>query len=197
MKQEGIKMFRKFYILVTVVICLFILGGCMGRTGLTKDQITQLVNDNLELLNNAVLEIYNLDESIFLIANTRFRNPPVDVDFRGLYTSGTIDGRNVVKPLDSPVLHELLKDGRIISISIRRADGEINQIVFGCRGRGIFDRYKGFYFSPNNEPFWSDRTLWINPQPKGNGWVIDGERTYFYTEKIVDYWYYFELLSNR
>lgn len=171
----------------------------MGRTRLTTDQIIQLAYDNVELLNKAVVEIYNLDESIFGIANTRFRQPPptAEIDFEGLYTSGTVDNRNVIKPLDSPVLYELLIDGRIRSISIERVDGEISQIIFTCRGRGVVDRREGFYYSPNNEPYWFDKTIWRNPRPKGNGWYVDRGRTYIYTEKIVDYWFYFEILSNR
>lgn len=190
-------MLRKFYVPIVLAICVFLLGGCMGRIGLTKDQIIQLAIDNMELLNEAVVEIYNLDKSVFGIAHTRFRDPPTEVDFEGLYTSGTVDGRNVIKPLDSSVLYELLRDGRIRSVSIRRINGEINQIIFSCRSRGFSDRREGFYYSPNNEPFWFDRTIWINPEPKGDGWFVDRGRTYFYTEKIADYWYYFEKLSNR
>ena len=192
-------MFKKSYVFIFIVICLFLVGAC--GIWLTKDQIIRLTIDNIELLNEAVVEIYNLDESVRFIANTRFRqpNPNAEIDFEGIYTSGSVDGELVVKPLDSPVFYELLRDGRIRSISIIRIDGEISRIVFYTRSRGVRYLYEGFYFSSNNKPqhvFGRADYIWENPIPYNDGWFRLGEISYYYTERIVENWFYFEMVYH-
>ena len=160
--------------------------------------------DNEELLNKAVAEIDSLDEYVSVVANTKFR--PIDgVDFKGLYTGGIVDGETgrkiyTEKPLDSSVLYELLKDGKIAKIGIRRADptlGKTNQLQFACKHRRAgWDRYTGFYYSKDDEPILFEGYKWNNPEPKGNGWAMEG-RNYYYTEKITDYWYYYEMIFNN
>ena len=86
---------------------------------------------------------------MYLVANTKFREID-EADFEGLYTSGTVDRKNVKKPLDNPILYELLEDGR------KRE----------------------------------------SPEPKGKSWAKYGDRTYYYSEKIVDHWYYYEMIFN-
>jgi len=192
----GCKMLKRIFIFFTAIICLFIFGGCIGRPRLTKEQIIQFVMDNEELMNKALTEISFLDDYIFLVANTRFRSiDPLGLDIEGLYTSGTIDSRNATKSLDNPILYELLKDGSVRSIGIRRAEpdlGRVDKITFNFNGRGVWDRYQGVYFSKNNVPILHDRTIWENPKPYRNGWVMNTERVSYYTERIMENWFYFE-----
>jgi len=193
-------MLKKLLTIVFVIISLFMLGECMGGDRSSRDQIIQFFLDNEEFLNKAVAEIENLDEYVSYIANTRFR-PRDGLGFEGLYKSGIVDAINVTTPLDNPILYELLKDGIIRSISIRRADpirGTTYQIQFAFRTRGFWDRYEGVYFSKNDEPTTFNGREWINPEPKGEGWVSYG-RHFYYTERIVAHWFYYEMLfsSNR
>ena len=172
----------------------------MGSNQLTKPQIIQLMLDNEELLNEAVMEIYGLDEYIRFIANTKFRSTS-DVDFEGLYTSGTLDSKNVTAQIDNSVLCELLKDGRIRMISIRRIGskihpGETDQIRFACNGRGVIDVYEGFYYSKYNKPVTYEGKEWEDPEPEGKGWSIHKNREYYYSEKIIDHWYYYKRVVN-
>ena len=149
------------------------------------------------MANQAVAEIWGLDEHIHVVANTRFRSRPW-IDFEGLYTSGSVGGENVTKPLDNPILYELLKDGRIRSISIRRNDrirGTTYQIQFSFNVRGIWDRYGGIYFSKNDVPISFDGRRWGDFEEYRNGWVSYGF-SFYYTERIVPHWFYYENLSN-
>ena len=106
---KGGKMFKKAYkgclvtatvtiiaIIVAIVALLLILRGCMGRNALDRDQIIQFVLDNEELFNNAVEEIWGLDEHVNFISNTRF-SPGSELDFVGLYTIGMVLLRNAVQ----------------------------------------------------------------------------------------------------
>jgi len=156
---------------VGISIFLLMLRGCMARAPLNRDQIIQFVLDNEELLNQAVEEIWGLDEHIHVVAHTRFRSRPW-VDFEGLYTSGTIGNQNVTKPLDNPILYELLQDGRIRSIGITRPNanrGTTYQLQFAFNVRGAWDRYGGIYFSRNDEPILFDGRRWLNPEAYRNG----------------------------
>ena len=70
-------------------------------------------------------------------------------------------------------------------------------VDFRCGGKGISvsATYYGFYYSPNNQPL--DYMSFANGAdlvPDGNGWSCtepDGADRY-YTEKICDYFYYYE-----
>ena len=150
-------MLNKIFILIITTICLSMFGGCMGGTKLTKDKIIQLVLDSEELLDKAVEELYGLDEYVILVSNTKFR-PIGEVGFEGLYTSGITNYESVTKPLNNPILYDLLKDGKIRSIGISRAGrtdffpDETDQIQFDCKNRGVFDWYEGFYYSKMMNP---------------------------------------------
>jgi len=195
----GLIIVAVYAVVAVVVISLLTLRGCMGRftSTLNKEQIIQFVLDNEELLNQAVEEIWGLDERIHVVANTRFRPRP-GIDFEGLYTSGTIDGQNVTKPLDSPILYELLESGQIRSIGISRAcltRGTTYQIQFAFNVRGVWDRYGGIYFSKNDVPISFDGRRWGNFEAYRDGWVSYGS-SFYITERVVPHWFYYEMLFN-
>jgi len=184
-------------VVIAIALCLLMLRACIGRNALNKDQIIQFVLDNEELLNKAVDEIWGLDGYVSYIASTRFR-PRDGLDFDGLYTGGVISGEYVTKPLDNPILYELLKDGRIRSITINRYDpllGTTYQIQFAFNVGGIWDRYGGIYFSTNDEPTSFSGRSWENPEPYRDGWVSYGH-SFYYTERVVAHWFYYEMLFN-
>ncbi|MCL2405327.1 MAG: hypothetical protein FWC92_07250 [Defluviitaleaceae bacterium] len=185
-------------VIATIVLIIFwtlLIRGCMGRNTLNKDQIIQFVLDNEELLNQAVEEIWGLDNHIHVVANTRFRPRP-GTDFEGLYTSGTLDGQNVTKPLDNSILYELLRDGRIRRIGISRPNphrGTTYQIQFAFNVRSARYRHGGIYFSRNDEPILFDGVRWRNPEEYRDGWVSYGYN-FYYTERVVPHWFYYEML---
>ena len=184
-------------IVIIIAILLLMLRACTGRNTLNQEQIIQFVLDNEELLNQAVEEIWGLDEHVRYIANTRFRPRP-DIDFVGLYTRGTVDSQNAVKSLDNPILHELLEGGIIRSITIRRPDrarGTTYQIQFAFNVRSAGYRRGGIYFSKNDEPILFEGRRWANPEEYRNGWVSYGNHFYV-TERIIPHWFYYEMLFN-
>jgi len=190
-------MLKKKYIAAAIILCLLIFGSCIGRNTLNKEQIIQFVHDYEELLNKAIEEIWGLDAHVSIVANTRFRSRP-EIDFEGLYTGGVISSEYVIQPLDNPILYELLSDGRIRSIGITRANLHRNttyQIQFAFNVRGVWDRYGGIYFSKNDEPILFNGSRWANPEVSGDGWARYG-RHYYYTERIVANWFYYEMLFN-
>jgi len=187
-------------IVVTAVICILALRGFIGRNTLNKDQIIQFVLDNEDLLNHAAEEILSLDRHISRIANTEFSRlrPRDGFDFEGLYAGGVAGSEFVRKPLDNPILYELLQDGRITNINIVRpthAQGTPYRIQFAFNVRGVWDRNGGIYFSKNDEPILFDGGRWANPEEYRDGWVSYG-RNFYYTERIVPQWFYYEMLFN-
>ncbi len=69
-------------------------------------------------------------------------------------------------------------------------------IKFYCGGAGLVpsSSYYGFYYSPANKPIAVEVTETNNLIPKGDGWgwkEPDGDNIY-YTERIMDCWYYYE-----
>lgn len=83
----------------------------------------------------------------------------------------------------------------IENINNREEDGYVE---FLCGGKGLVpsSSYYGFYYSENNEP---NRMYFFNEDenfiPEGKGYIYrenDGDNVY-YTEKIVDYIYYYEM----
>ena len=183
-----------------IVILPLVMGGCMNRTHLVKDEIIQFTIDNEALLNKAVEEIWGLEEYVSRIAHTSFSRirPREGFDFEGLYTAGVVDSEYVRKPLDNPVLYELLKDGRIGSIGIRRPNAfqdTTYHIQFTFNVRGIWDRHGGIYFSKDDEPLLFYGEIWGNPTPYEGGWVSYGNH-FYYTERIVPHWFYYEMLFN-
>ena len=73
-------------------------------------------------------------------------------------------------------------------------------VEFFCGGAGIVpaSSYYGFYYSPGDIPLAVDATQTKNLRPDGNGfgwqekWErSDGDNSY-YTERIMECWYYYE-----
>ena len=187
-------------IAATIIILLLMFRACTGRNTLNKEQIIQFVLDNEELLNQAIDEIWGLDDYVSSIAHTRFSrlHPRDGFDFEGLYTRGVINSEVVRKPLDNPILYELLRDGRITSITIIRPDptrGTTHHIQFNFNVRGFWDRRGGIYFSKNDEPTQLYGRRWANPEEYRNGWVSYGNH-FYYTERIIPHWFYYEMLYN-
>lgn len=61
-------------------------------------------------------------------------------------------------------------------------------------GIGSSTTYKGFYYSPDDEPLGFQGTD-VDWQPEGDGWKwkeSEGDN-FEYTEKIMDKWYWFEM----
>ena len=207
-KKAGAKMLKEAYegclivaaiIVVAAVIMLLMLRGCAGRNTSNKDQIIQFTLDNEALLNQAIAQIEDLDAYIGRIAHTRFSRlrPTEGFDFEGLYTSGVIGSEVVRTPLENPILYKLLQDGTIrsISISSRSPIRRMDHIQFAFNVRGGWDRYGGIYFSRHNIPLSFGGQVWKNPEAYRNGWVSYGHN-FYYTERIVAYWFYYEMLFS-
>jgi len=185
---------------IVIAICLLMLRACTSGPTLNKDQIIQFVLDNEELLNQAVEEVWGLDEYVSRIAHTGFTrlHRRDEFDFEGLYTGGVIGSEYVIEPLYNPVLYELLGDGRIRSIAIRRNNltrGTTYQIQFAFNVRTTRYRHGGIYFSKNDVPILFDGRVWRNPEVYRNGWVSYGQ-SFYVTERVVPHWFYYEMLFS-
>ena len=69
-------------------------------------------------------------------------------------------------------------------------------VEFYCGGSGLVpsSSYYGFYYSPDDIPLAVDVTLTDNLGPRGNGfgWEEPGGDNRYYTERIMENWYYYE-----
>ena len=76
------------------------------------------------------------------------------------------------------------------------ADRKESYVEFNCGGAGLVpsSSYYGFYYSPLDIPLAVDVTVTENLIPKADGWgwkEPNGDNIY-YTERIMDCWYYYE-----
>ncbi len=81
-------------------------------------------------------------------------------------------------------------------IKDNRVNEEEEYVRFDCGATGIVpaSSYYGFYYSPADIPLAVDVTVTDNLTPQNNGWgwkEPDGDNIY-YTERIMDCWYYYE-----
>jgi len=195
----GIILRTIMYFILIIMIFSFGIMSLMNRNTLNKNQIIRFVHDNEELLNKAVAEIFELDDHITSVSHTNSRSRSfAELGFEGLYTGGRVDSRHTIAPLYNTVLYELLEDGRIRSIRIRRDSlccGTTYQIQFAFNVRTAGYRRGGIYFSIHDVPILYSGQLWINTHEYRNGWVSYG-RDFYYTERIIPHWFYYEMLLS-
>ncbi len=106
--------------------------------------------------------------------------------------SNVVEEINKEEDYDSKsIIKELPKD---IKIKYIYKSNEYNHIEFGIdEGFTSFSHYYGFYYSPTNEP----KTIMALPGEKTeyeNGYRVQepGKEDWYYTEKIVDNFYFYE-----
>ena len=68
------------------------------------------------------------------------------------------------------------------------------EFIVSSFGVGSSPIYKGFYYSPNDEPLGFQGTD-VEWQPEGDGWKWEESQgdNFEYTEKIMEKWYWFEM----
>ena len=79
--------------------------------------------------------------------------------------------------------------------SVEKIDGKLYReasIQFECKAKPKTVEYWGFYYVEDGEPVgWGGSKFYYPTEREGNGYRYRGSGTY-YTERIVDNWYYFE-----
>ena len=161
---------------------------------LTKQEIIEVVDDNRDLLQEAADEIISRGcYSVYV--STAEKGELLDhPEIEGLYSiiSKDRDDDRVYESIDDDVFDRVLGIHGIEFISF---DPDFKE--FGCGGSGFGPgtHYYGFYYAEDDVPagIWGED---FDLTESGDGWIWEeggsGDNRY-YTEKILDNWYYYEM----
>ncbi|MBQ4602229.1 MAG: hypothetical protein IJB24_05135 [Clostridia bacterium] len=188
---------RLLYVMLSMVL-IITLTSCMKSAKSYKKEIYGFVEDKEQNIRDAIAELERLCEDTELddgeyidgAGNSEFNSY---ADANGLYLDiekpGTV-GREL--EIENDILDKILNGKPVEDIA---RDG--NVIIFNCGGEGIVPSSQDYYFyySPDDEPVavFDTEVVCTTSQmsPEGNGYVYYDEHSNgFYTEKIIDNFYY-------
>ncbi|GEM_PF-3530941 len=207
-------------ILITLIVCISIsLSSCFfGGTvvWISKEEIIDIVTQNIELLNEAPNEIKSIDNSSFYLkATNKEQIDYVSISLAPVYNRVSVsliddnsEKKNITKIIKSKALFKVLKIEGINAIERYYSSSGRTCILFDCGGSGI-GYYYGFYYTEDNQPIgWKGKDVsfnqyknrWIYSEAKDteitdssyNHLFSDNVNIYI-TERITDNWFYFEM----
>lgn len=182
--------FKKLNIIIIIifVVIIFIsifltffpallLGGAFDNPP-SKSKVMQLVINNKNTFDNAIVYIKTLDKDVDTIEYTNKR----------LYSGKLSNGTYVKTPVNNKTLE------KIFTLEIEEIDIYDNSIEFFCGGA---DRnyYSGIIYSDNGNPVGYQGDTSMNLIKEGPGWEWkekNGDDRY-YCEKIEGNWYYYQM----
>lgn len=208
MKRAG-KITAIILISAAVLYSLYILvlnslfSGIFSNEYLSKEEITNVVTQNIKLLNKAPNEIKNIDNTPFyidvkqkyeiaflMIIKSPYHNRvichPVNPDY---------SKKNPYEVIKNDILSEILRIKGIQGIERYYSQSGRLCILFDCGTRSYMSRYYGFYYTEDNMPIGWEGTD-VNFEQYENGWVYKDKENYgttYITERITDNWFYFEV----
>jgi len=154
----------------------------------SKDEIKKTVIENNASFDRAVSIIRKMDKHVYAINHTKYYPAENNLEIKGLFTSKTVNTECVQTPIKNGDLEKLfLKDG------VQGIDVFDNSIEFFFGGFWR-DYYCGAIWTFNGKPvgFQGENMELV---PLGKGWEYkeaQGDNRY-YTEKIIDNWYFYEM----
>ena len=179
-------------LLIFILLLLPVYSSSCSKDYPSDHTIFTLVVENEEVIVNAVMELLELEtvSTIAFISTTQ--KSPISAsdyeDIEGLYAGMHVDGNYIYVAMSNAAIEEMMKIRKLESVYVYR-----DRLQFNCGGRGIIPASinYGFVYAE------SDGFIGIGTQgvtEKGNGWLWreeNGDNRY-YTEKIIDYFYYYE-----
>lgn len=191
-------------ILIIVAVLLFlnklmdIIFPCATIVNpLSKDEIANIVEQNTELLNEAINEVNTIANSSFhlkaenekdylSITKAQIYNK---VSCKLINTDNYKD--NIPKIIKNKILYSVFKIKGIYLIERHYSENGRLCILFDIKNSLFYN--VGFYYSEDNNPIgWEGKD--VNFEQNGNQWVYDDEGEKYVTERIIDNWFYYKVI---
>jgi len=153
-----------------------------GQVNEQKEEISEVVLANRDLLERGVREIEALDKNV---TGVELQEEQLIVAVNNYKLEEILE----YKPMENAVLRDVLKIPGMGQITIARSSIEFS---YSGEGFGSPTTYYGFYYTELDQP--AKRT-YDDLTPEGKGWTYKEAETgtVYYTEKIADHWYYCEI----
>lgn len=164
---------------------------------LSKGEIFKLVNKNLDLLSQSVEQLNELNLGHCFVSTTSKYSLDQNSTVNGLY----YQSGSTTTALNNDVLEKTLNIRGLIQIGYYPQNGNYayqtsNQLYidYSCGGTGlsVSGSYYGFYYAGQDEPDGLDHASQQFASYK-KGWRSQHGDDWYYTEKIRDNWYYYEM----
>ena len=164
-----------------LVMTLLVCGACTDKkASLSKEELCLKVEEMQKELEELLPFLEELDEKIVI------RNDPHSTSETWVY----------YMDFENELLNQIVETFRVRSLGQDKEDTIYDQknISFSCETKsGEPVEYRGFYYVENGQPVgWSGRRYYYPAQKEGKGYIYLGSGVY-YTEKITDHWYYYEM----
>lgn len=193
----------KVLLFLTVVMICILMVSC----GSSKAEIFRVVKGNQELLTNVPGEVKKLHDSSYSISTTEKRpieyqlssddqGPSSYQDIKGLYLQVlNDDGSSTFSSLENDVFSDVLRIKDVTAITNGISDSP-SFIEFDCSGEGFGSAmtYCGFYYAEDDLPIgWSGENVELTQYEKGWRYEEEGAGNIYYTERILDNWFYYQI----
>jgi hypothetical protein len=191
MRTEVYEM-KKIIFVFTIFIITSSLCAC-ARDKYAYDDICRVVRENESIITSEILNTY--------ISVDKFR-------YISKFENGTKFNLDLLKSeKQSPLTwyefyaSELLENNLALEM-VDQVWISHRTIVFECENKmtnldkGGTDNSAGFYFSETGEPA-SDIIGGRELTPKGDGWAYENEYIYYYTERICDDYFYYQIVGDE
>lgn len=191
-------------------------GFSFSNEHLTQEEITDTVEQNRDLLNEAAEEIKDIDNSLFYLnAAKKEQIDYVLISLAPVYNRVSVsliddnpDKKKMIKMIKSKALFKILKIEGINAIERYYSSSGRMCILFDCGSSSIY-YYYGFYYTEDNQPigyrgedvsFNQYQNRWIYSEAKDTD-ITDSSYNHLFTdngviyitERITDNWFYFEM----
>ncbi len=184
---------RKTALILTLVCLLSSFSSCGMESVIPENSTTfAAFEDNAALYEDCVA-ILSAAETDCMISKTNFYAPQGSEDFSGLYRQNMED--NSFSVCDEPAILTLFENTNVKIVDYLQK-GDLKICVFDmCIPGKNFD-YGIYYISEDRPVYFGDTELTL--AETGNGFSYEKSASYgskfiYYTEKITDHYYYYEI----
>lgn len=151
-------------------------------------------------MNQSVEQLNGLNYGDFLVSTANKYKLDQDSKIKGLYYQIT-SPPSAPAPLDNDILKKTMNINGLIHIEYYSKDVQRSfktnaqlYIDYYCGGKGlsVSSSYYGFYYADNNQPDgWQHEVFQLTEYD--NGWRWQEDDNWYYTERIRDNWFYYEM----
>lgn len=199
-----------FIILLSIIAAIVFFGAVLmlffnsiDNDHLSKKEIISIVEKNSILLSKVPDEIKNFHEPFI---STTIKNPIENElsdslcsdldDIEGLYIIEHVKDKFIVSNIENDIFQQVLNISGVMDIAkYTMRENNRFSVFFSCGGEGFGSAtsYYGFYYTSDNRPAGCDGMNYeLLQNPKGWSWTQDNSDNTYYTERIIDNWFYYE-----
>lgn len=179
-----------FVIIIIIIIAKMCLNSLVPPPP-NKEDIHDTIVNNKVILEDAVLQIKEIKQNntyISVIEHTKFYPADENPSIKGLFTGGLLDEQYKQTPIENKTLEKLF-----LNIGVEQITIFDKYIEFSLGGVGS-TYYCGAVCTDDGNPVGFDGSdMQIVADGRGWSWQEVNGNNKYYTEKIIDNWYFYEM----